>query len=70
MCSADGRMFRPLQNLRRLEELERRVRHAESVLRTARWEVDRVARGEATLDDVAAILETQLPSPTVPMLGD
>jgi hypothetical protein len=70
MCSADGRVFRPLQNLRRLEELERRVRHAERLLRTARWEVDRVARGEATLDDLATILDEQLPATTAAQVGD
>jgi len=52
----DEYLFRPMQTLRRLEELQRRVQHAEATLRAARWEVERVERGESTLSEVMAIL--------------
>lgn len=65
MCKMDDALFRPMQTMRRLDELQRRTRHAEGLLQALRWEIERVERGESTLQALRALLET----PPPPELG-
>jgi hypothetical protein len=52
----EDKLFRPIQNLKRLEQVERRARHAEALINAALWELERVRLGESTLDELRAIL--------------
>jgi hypothetical protein len=58
----DEYLFRPFETLRRLEDLDRRARHAERLLRAALWEVERVQRGESTLEELRTLLQETDPA--------